>query len=47
MASLQNVSLMDLPQNTLEEYAKTLEAERARADDAERMYETLKKIHEE
>ncbi|GAU93626.1 hypothetical protein RvY_05539-2 [Ramazzottius varieornatus] len=47
MASLQNVSLMDLPQNTLEEYAKTLEAERARADDTERMYETLKKIHEE
>ena len=47
MAGFMSSQFTALPHDSLEGYAKSLEAEKARAEEAERMYETLKKLHEE
>ncbi|OQV23195.1 putative Centrosomal protein of 83 kDa [Hypsibius exemplaris] len=47
MASFKAAQFTTFPQDSLEEYAKALDVEKARAEESERMYMVLKKIHED
>ena len=47
MAGFMSAQFTALPHDSLDGYARSLETEKARAEEAERMYEALKKVHEE